>query len=26
MIEQDPLYRAGFIERDFTLRRWIAAL
>jgi len=26
MIEQDPLYCAGFIEHDFTLRRWIAAL
>jgi uncharacterized protein YciI len=26
ILEEDPLYRAGFIERDFMLRRWIAAL
>ena len=26
VLEEDPLYRAGFIEREFTLRRWLAAL
>ena len=24
MIEEDPLYRTGFVERDFVLRRWLA--
>jgi uncharacterized protein YciI len=26
VLEQDPLYRAGYIERDFTVRRWLAAI
>ena len=24
VIEEDPLYRTGFVERDFVLRRWLA--
>ena len=24
VIEEDPLYRTGFIEPDFVLRRWLA--
>lgn len=26
VMEDDPLYRAGFIERDYTLRRWHVAI
>ena len=26
VLEQDPLYRAGFIESEFTLRRWHVAI
>jgi uncharacterized protein YciI len=26
IMEDDPLYRAGFIEKDFVVRRWLAAL
>lgn len=26
VLEQDPLYQAGYIERDFTVRRWLAAI
>jgi uncharacterized protein YciI len=26
VLEQDPLYRAGYIERDFSVRRWLAAI
>ena len=26
VLEEDPLYRAGFIEREFTVRRWLVAL
>jgi hypothetical protein len=26
ILEDDPLYRAGFIEQDFVVRRWLAAL
>jgi uncharacterized protein YciI len=26
VLEEDPLYRAGFIERDYTLRRWHVAI
>ena len=26
ILEEDPLYRAGFIEHDFVVRRWLAAL
>ncbi len=26
VLEDDPLYRAGFMERDFTVRKWLAAL
>ncbi|MES1147754.1 MAG: YciI family protein [Bradyrhizobium guangdongense] len=26
VIEDDPLYRAGFIERDVVIRRWLAAI
>jgi len=26
VLENDPFYRAGFIEREFTVRRWLAAL
>jgi uncharacterized protein YciI len=26
ILEEDPLYRAGFIEREFTVRRWLIAL
>lgn len=26
VLEEDPLYRAGFIEREFTVRRWLVAI
>jgi uncharacterized protein YciI len=26
IMEDDPLYRAGFIKADFIVRRWLAAL
>ncbi len=26
VLEEDPLYRAGFIEREFTARRWLVAI
>ena len=26
ILEEDPLYQAGFIERDYVVRRWLAAL
>jgi uncharacterized protein YciI len=26
VLEEDPLYKAGFIEREFTLRRWLVAV
>jgi uncharacterized protein YciI len=26
ILEDDPLYRAGFIENEYTVRRWLAAL
>ena len=26
ILENDPLYQAGFIERDYVVRRWLAAL
>lgn len=26
VLEQDPLYRAGFIETEFTVRRWHVAI
>ena len=26
VVEQDPLFRAGYIERDFVVRRWLAAI
>jgi len=26
ILEEDPFYRAGLIEPDFTVRRWLAAL
>ena len=26
VLEQDPLYRAGFIESEFTVRRWHIAI
>jgi uncharacterized protein YciI len=26
VLEEDPFYRAGLIERDFMVRRWLAAL
>ena len=26
ILEEDPLYQAGFMERDFTVRKWLAAL
>jgi len=26
VLEQDPMYRAGFIESEFTLRRWHVAI
>lgn len=26
VLEDDPLYRAGFIERDYTIRRWLVAI
>ena len=26
VLEEDPLYRAGLIEREFTVSRWLAAL
>src|SRR5262249_37884935 len=25
VLENDPFYRAGLIEREFTVRRWLAA-
>src|SRR5262245_59224383 len=25
ILEEDPLYLAGFIEREFTVRRWLVA-
>ena len=26
ILEEDPFYRAGHIEPDFTVRRWLAAI
>jgi len=26
VLEEDPLYRAGFIEREFSVRRWLVAI
>jgi uncharacterized protein YciI len=26
VLEEDPLYLAGFIEREFTVRRWLVAI
>jgi uncharacterized protein YciI len=26
ILEEDPLYLAGFIEREFTVRRWLVAI
>ena len=26
ILEEDPVYRAGFMERDFTVRKWFAAI
>ena len=26
VLEEDPLYRAGFIQREFTVRRWLVAI
>ena len=26
VLEEDPLYLAGFIERDYTIRRWLVAI
>jgi uncharacterized protein YciI len=26
VIEEDPLYQAGFIEREYTVRRWLVAI
>lgn len=26
VLEEDPLYRAGFIEREYTLHRWHVAI
>jgi len=26
VLEEDPLYKAGFIESDFTVRRWLVAI
>ena len=26
VLEDDPLYRAGFIEHEFVVRRWLAAI
>ncbi len=26
ILEEDPFYRAGFIEPDFTVRAWLAAI
>ena len=26
VIEDDPLYRAGLIARDYTIRKWLAAI
>ena len=26
VLQEDPLYRAGFIKREFTVRRWLVAI
>jgi uncharacterized protein YciI len=26
VLEEDPLYKAGFIEHEFTVRRWLVAI
>jgi uncharacterized protein YciI len=26
VLEEDPLYQAGFIEREYTVRRWLVAI
>ncbi|WP_063692075.1 YciI family protein [Bradyrhizobium stylosanthis] len=26
VLEEDPLYKAGFIDREFTVRRWLIAI
>jgi uncharacterized protein YciI len=26
IMEEDPLYRAGFIEHEYSVRRWLAAI
>jgi uncharacterized protein YciI len=26
VLEEDPLYKAGFIENEFTVRRWLVAI
>ena len=26
VLEEDPLYQAGFIEREFTIRQWLVAI
>jgi len=26
VLEEDPLYKAGFIENEFTIRRWLIAI
>ena len=26
VLEEDPLYRAGFIAREYTLHRWLVAI
>jgi uncharacterized protein YciI len=26
VLEEDPLYKAGFIEKEFTVRRWLVAI
>jgi hypothetical protein len=26
VLEEDPLYKAGLIEKEFTVRRWLVAI